>query len=113
MIFLYLFIISFLIFITIVFEYEIEYLNLITGNYYTIDVGIFKRISLSFDLDIVEANSKIKIREIHHVSECYLKDLFKKKNLSILVENIISLTIVYIIIIVLWFCYYNYVILNK
>lgn len=112
MIFLYLFILSFILFITIVFEYEVEYLNLISGNYYKVNVNLFKRIALSFDLDITEVSSKIKIKEIHHPSECYLKDLFKKENLGILVENIISLTIVYIIIIVLWFCYYNYI-LNK
>jgi hypothetical protein len=109
MIFLYLFIISFLIFITIVFEYKISYLDLITGKRIKIQKGLFGLIASSFDLDINIYSIDIKIKEIHHVSECYLKDLFKKKNLSILIENIISLTIVYIIVIVLWFCYYNYV----
>jgi hypothetical protein len=112
MILLYLFIISFLIFITIVFEYEISYLDLITSNSNTIRKGLFGLIASSFDLDINIYSIDIKIKEIHHVSECYLKDLFKKKNLGILIENIISLTIVYIIVIVLWFCYYNYI-LNK
>ena len=64
MIFLYLFIISFLIFITIVFEYEISYLNLITGNPNTIRKGLFGLIASLFDLDINIYSIDIKIKEL-------------------------------------------------
>jgi hypothetical protein len=112
MIFLYLFIISFLIFITIVFEYKISYLDLITGKRIKIQKGLFGLIACSLDLDANIYKIRIKIKEIHHISECYLSELFKKKYRSVLVENIISLTILYIIVVILYNCF-NFYVLNK
>ncbi len=109
---LYLFLFTFILFITIVFEYEISYLDLIIGENFIIKKSIFGLIACSLDLDINIYNIRIKIKEIHHVSECYLFELFKKKYRSVLVENIISLTILYIIIVVLYSCFKFYV-LNK
>lgn len=112
MIFLYLFLITFILFITIVFEYEIFYLNLITGDTSTIKKSIFGLIACSLDLDANIYKIRIKIKEIHHISECYLSELFKKKYRNVLVENMISLTILYIIVVILYNCF-NFYVLNK
>ena len=112
MIFLYLFLITFILFITIVFEYEISFLDLIIGKNFTIKKSIFGLIACSLDLDANIYKIRIKIKEIHHISECYLSELFKKKYRSVLVENIISLIILYIIVVILYNCF-NFYVLNK
>ncbi len=109
---LYLFLFTFILFILIVFEYEIFYLDLITGDTHTIKKGIYGLLICLLNLDMNICTIDIKIKEIHHVSECYLSELFKKKYRSVLVENIISLIILYIIIIILYNCFKFYI-LNK